>query len=125
MHLGKLIKAARAKKVITQDQLAELIGRSRSTIGSIEQKGKINTFLLQKIEEAFEMEIGTLNNEMVNEPPTYLIGKNEEIEALKKENEILKQLVASQILTIETKTHAENYLIEINQFLRDKLQEKI
>lgn len=41
LNLNNRIKVARAEKSLTQDQLANLVGVSRQTIGSIE-KGQFN-----------------------------------------------------------------------------------
>jgi len=46
MHLGKKIKLARVSKSLTQQELADLIHKTRPLISHIEQTGKVNPYTL-------------------------------------------------------------------------------
>ena len=103
MHLGLKIKVARTAKGLTQQGLADKINKTRPLISHIEQTGKVNSYTLNKICKALQIDIGTLEN-MVNERGvTYLSGKDgdsahykEEIRRMNDEISLLKELISSQ-----------------------------
>ena len=103
MHLGKKIKKARQAKELTQQQLADKIGKTRSLISIIEQKGTINHYTLRDINKALGVNIEEEDN--VLEPEGSYPSKKEEkliaaAEKLKNDNLLLKELVESQKETI-------------------------
>ena len=103
MHLGLKIKVARTAKGLTQQDLAEKINKTRPLISHIEQTGKVNSYTLNKICKALQIDIGTLEN-MVNERGvTYFSGREgdpahyrEEIRRMNDEINLLKELISSQ-----------------------------
>lgn len=101
MHLGIKIKVARMSKGLTQQELADKIHKTRPLISHIEQTGKVNYTTLTQISKVLGMSIDEMEN-MVNEPNQGYISNStleqylQIIEQLKKENEMLKELVNSQ-----------------------------
>lgn len=63
LKLGHIVKYARNKKGLTQDQLAELSDVSKGTIATLEC-GKVNlTFTnLYQLAKALDIDMGVLNN---------------------------------------------------------------
>ncbi len=110
MHIGKLIKLARIAKGLTQQELAERIFKARPLISHIEQKGEVNERTLEDIKKVLDMPTITTtinapaeNNAALNaqkilqQELEYLL---REIECLKSENEIMRELVDTQKLLI-------------------------
>lgn len=101
MHAGKKIKVARVAKGYSQEELADLIGKTRPLISSIEQTGKGSIHTLRKICQVLDIEMELLEND-ANEPDSYYKGGTRvkklesEIDQLKKDNELLRDLVQSQ-----------------------------
>lgn len=107
MQIGKKIKLLRNLKGFTQNALAEKINKTRALVSHIEQTGKINHYTLQLILKAlgisadeFEQFEGiTL---LAKEPNIKYYTKSDinqfkkMLENCQKENEMLKELVASQ-----------------------------
>lgn len=106
MHLGIKIKVARLSKGLTQQELADKIHKTRPLISHIEQTGKVNYDTLTQISKALGISVDEMEN-IVNEPAhgyqaTSTIEKYVQlIEQLKKENEMLKELLSSQKEIIE------------------------
>jgi transcriptional regulator with XRE-family HTH domain len=105
MHLGKKIKIARITKGYTQQELADKIGKTRPLISAIEQTGRANNYTLKAICQALGLDVDDLENDTVSDPlSTYRSKKdkaevdrlNAEIDKLRNEQEILKDLVGSQ-----------------------------
>ena len=107
MHHGKKIKLLRHIKGLNQQELSDKIGKTRALISHIEQTGKVHYETLLKIIDC----LGISEEEFKNfEGDDIKIGKskdqqkiqdeisnlNESIQLLKKENIMLKELVASQ-----------------------------
>ena len=63
MNLGKKIKMARQFRGLTQDQLAEKIGKTRPLISQIEVNGKVNAYTLQKICDELDLDIEQFNGD--------------------------------------------------------------
>ena len=53
-HVGRKIKRLRAYRGMSQEQLANSIGKTRSLISHIERTGKINKYTLNEIASALE-----------------------------------------------------------------------
>ena len=53
-HVGRKIKRLRAYRGMSQEQLANSIGKTRSLISYIERTGKINKYTLNEIASALE-----------------------------------------------------------------------
>jgi|ERR1043166_1722732 transcriptional regulator with XRE-family HTH domain len=104
MHLGRKIKIARVTKGLTQQELADKIGKTRPLVSSIEQTGKANYYTLLEIckvlnLDAAELQAGTVSEDNI-EKYQNVKQKTEEltlrIERLLEENKLLKELVESQ-----------------------------
>jgi transcriptional regulator with XRE-family HTH domain len=101
MYAGKKIKVARVAKGYSQEELADLIGKTRPLVSSIEQTGKGSIHTLRKICQVLGIEMDMLEND-ANEPDTYYISGSKvkqlesEIDQLRRDNELLRDLVQSQ-----------------------------
>lgn len=63
LKVGHLIKFARKRKGITQDELVEISGVSKSTIAKTEQGSANPSFVsMYKIFKVLDIDIGALNN---------------------------------------------------------------
>lgn len=101
-HLGKKIKRLRAYRGLTQEGLAEGLGKTRSLVSFLERTGNINKYTLQEIARILGVTPEELNDttspSTVSEPTSY---KQAEIQAklvdqLRKENEFLKETIEHQ-----------------------------
>ena len=71
-HLGQKIKRLRAFKGMTQEELANALGKTRSLVSYFERTGNINTYTLQEITTilgANPEEINLDDNSTPNEDP--------------------------------------------------------
>ena len=108
IHLGKKIRKARVNKEMTQQQLADKIHKTRGLVSHIEQTGKVNHYTLEVIAKALNISIEDL--ESIDEKQIEVSKKQKaetdflkkEMEALKNENTLLKEIVANQKKVIET-----------------------
>ncbi|MFN8278093.1 MAG: helix-turn-helix transcriptional regulator [Chitinophagales bacterium] len=105
MHIGINIKVARIAAGLTQQELADKIGKARPLVSYIEQSGKVNERTLQTICKVLNVSVDDLRN-MVNEPRRkYQKSPMQEWESVnrRQQDEIdqLKELVASQKRVIE------------------------
>lgn len=107
MHIGLKIKMVRISKGISQQELADMINRTRPLVSHIEQTGKVNTKTLDLLCKALKISELDVEN-FVNEPRSPY--KNykpsntdifDEVQKLKDENKILKELIQSQKEIIE------------------------
>lgn len=111
MHIGLQIKLARIAKGLTQQELAERIFKTRPLVSHIEQKGDVNEKTLADIRKILDMpEQENLPNEdgiaygsnvqqkFFQQEVEHLL---REIELLKSENEVLRQLADTQKQLIE------------------------
>ncbi len=93
-HLGERIKRLRAFRGMTQEELAEALGKTRSLVSFLERTGKVNKYTLQEIAGILkttpdELESGiTLEEDSVNytntEDSQLIIQLREEIAFLKE-----------------------------------------
>lgn len=108
MHLGKKIRKARINKDITQEDLAGKINKTRALVSHIEQTGKVNHYTLIAISKALSLSIEEL--ESIDEKQIVTNKKqkseldlmNKEIEHLKNENSLLKEIISHQKKLIST-----------------------
>lgn len=105
MHLGKRIKLVRIYKSITQNELADRIGRTRALIAFIEKSGKVNKRTLEDIVKVLGVSQTELDNfgenaVMVKEELSgyrkKLENSEEKLKALQAEISILKDLLDTQ-----------------------------
>src|SRR6186713_1485882 len=107
MHIGLKIKMVRISKGISQQELADMINRTRPLVSHIEQTGKVNDRTFDLICKSLKISERELEG-FVNEPRVpYKNHKMnasdvfDEVDKLKEENRILKELVQSQKEIIE------------------------
>jgi transcriptional regulator with XRE-family HTH domain len=107
-HLGKKIKRIRSFKSITQNQLAEMIGKTRSLVSFLERTGEVNKYTLQEIAVALNTTIEEIENlESVKENKatpnldTSITNKDALIVHLKEENKFLKETIANQLTLLK------------------------
>jgi len=108
MHLGKKIRKARINKDITQEELAGKINKTRALVSHIEQTGKANYYTLNAIAKALGFtpeELESIDEKQIlanRKQKAELDLLTKEIEHLKNENFLLKEIIASQkkIITI-------------------------
>ncbi len=103
-HLGKKIKRIRSFKGITQEQLAAMIGKTRSLVSFLERTGDVNKYTLQEIAQALNVTIDDIENlESVNNKKgsknfDFQPNNTENlISQLKEENKFLKETIANQL----------------------------
>lgn len=111
MHLGKKIKLARVSKSLTQQELADLIHKTRPLISHIEQTGKVNPYTLHEICKVLDLDIANLNFDfgLVNESGE--TNYRTELESLRTENRLLLQ----EINTLRDLVASQKHLIELLQ----------
>jgi transcriptional regulator with XRE-family HTH domain len=107
MHIGLKIKMVRIAKGISQQELGDLINRTRPLISHIEQTGQVNEKTLESLCKALKISEKELDN-YVNEPKNSYKNQKQsttdifdEVQKLKDENKILKDLIQSQKEIIE------------------------
>ncbi len=100
MHPGLRIKVARVAKGLTQEELAEKIGRTRSLISGIEKTGKVNHYTLVAICNVLDLDPDDLSDISLQDPEdaphSELATLRSENKLLRQEIQALKELVASQ-----------------------------
>ncbi len=107
MQTGKKIKLLRAIKGLSQEQLADKIGRTRALISHVEQTGKVNydtlTLILKVLSiskqefDDFEQDNLKLNATKEYQSVTKEMQTlQDRLESCQKENTILKELVETQ-----------------------------
>lgn len=106
MNLGKKIKMARQFRGLTQDQLAEKIGKTRPLISQIEVNGKVNAYTLQKICDELDLDIDQFNGDAFFELAATFSKKKSSKNKFAEENsgelEALRELVKIQKEMIES-----------------------
>lgn len=100
-HLGQRIKRLRAYRGLTQENLAEALGKTRSLVSFLERTGNINKYTLQEIAKVLAVSVDQLNDETTsNTAEHYASAINQKsgsvIDQLKKENEFLKDTIQHQ-----------------------------
>lgn len=104
MDIGKKIKVLRAKKGINQQELADLINKTRALVSHIEVTSKVNFFTLTEIANALGVNISYFTeetNNIVNEEQSKYSPLYEKVEKLENENKLLNQIVENQKEIIE------------------------
>ncbi|CAN5133461.1 hypothetical protein BH09BAC5_BH09BAC5_27970 [soil metagenome] len=105
MHLGKKIKMARQFRGLTQDELAEKIGKTRPLVSQIEVSGKVNNYTFQKICEVLDLDIEQFDGSAAFENANTMLNKKSAKKKNGEENtgelEALRELVKLQKEMIE------------------------
>lgn len=100
-HLGQKIKRLRAFRGLTQEDLADALGKTRSLISFFERTGNVNKYTLQEICSILKTTPEELEgNSQVDDGKSPAYGastKNPELlEQLKEENMFLKETINNQ-----------------------------
>src|SRR5665213_642320 len=105
MHIGKKIRVARVRKEMTQEQLAEKIGKTRPLISQIESTGKVKTGTLKQICKVLGIDLDDAEfhsffeeHEIYQRLPK---STTKDEEAMERELKTLRALVAAQKEIIE------------------------
>lgn len=98
MHIGKKIRIARAIKGMTQEDLAQKIGKTRPLISQIESSGKVKMSTLRLISKVLDLDPDDPDLVSLMEDSEIYVrkGKSKDIEMLQREVEALRQLVEAQ-----------------------------
>ena len=101
MDIGKKIKVLRAKKGISQKELADLINRTRTLVSHIEITSKVNFFTLTEIANALDVSISHFTDDftsenVVNEKVVDYSNLTERIIKVERENELLNEIIQNQ-----------------------------
>ena len=102
-HLGQKIKRLRAYRGLTQENLAEALGKTRSLVSFLERTGNINKYTLQEIAKVLGVTADQLNDKSDHSSISEQIFSNSSsktgniVEQLKKENEFLKETIQHQM----------------------------
>jgi transcriptional regulator with XRE-family HTH domain len=99
MHIGKKIKVARVKMEMTQEELAEKIGKTRPLISQIENTGKIKNNTLRAICKVLDIDLDDPDfHAFFEEHELYSHNSKgvKNIEAMERELDTLRALVEAQ-----------------------------
>ncbi len=101
MDIGKKIKVLRAEKGISQQELADLINKTRTLISHIEITSKVNFFTLTEIANALNVTVSHFTDEftsknIVKEDGVDYSNLTERIEKVERENELLNEIIQNQ-----------------------------
>jgi transcriptional regulator with XRE-family HTH domain len=107
MHLGEKVRILRAINQISQEELADKIGRTKALISQIENTGKGSYYTIEAIAKAFHMTVDQLKN-FESKPQKIL-----------KEYEILSTTYEANVRELEKKIES---LSNENQLLRQTLE---
>jgi transcriptional regulator with XRE-family HTH domain len=100
MHIGKKIKVVRVKMGMTQEDLAEKIGKTRPLISQIENTGKVKNNTLREICKVLDIDLNDpefhafFEEREVYEKTPKTNGKD--VEAMERELKTLRELIAAQ-----------------------------
>lgn len=100
-HIGQKIKRLRAFRGLTQEELAEAIGKTRSLVSFLERTGNVNRFTLQEIAAILKTSTDALetggNMEEI-EPESYSPNQQYQalIDQLQSEISFLKETIQHQ-----------------------------
>lgn len=113
MHIGKAIKNLRQLAELTQQQLADKVGKTKGHICQIEKTGKINYYTLLKIAEKLNTTPEKIEQYQVSLEKSMSLSNNfpiqnklPELELLRLENGYLKEqiiLLKKNIILLENK----------------------
>lgn len=99
MNVGRKIRILRVQKGINQQQLADLINKTRTLISHIEITSKVNYYTLLEISNALDVPISYFledNDNSLEEPREDYKTQLEKTEKLEREIELLKEIVSNQ-----------------------------
>jgi len=101
MNIGKKIKVLRAEKGISQQQLADMINKTRTLISHIEVTSKVNYYTLNEIATSLGVPISYFtddfsSNNVVNEKSEDYLTLSEMFKKLERENELLNEIINNQ-----------------------------
>ncbi len=100
MDIGKKIKILRAERGLSQQQLADLINKTRTLISHIEVTSKVNFYTLNEIADALDVPVSHFtekdNNNKTAEARENYNNLSEKIEKLEHEIELLNEIIANQ-----------------------------
>lgn len=101
MDIGKKIKVLRAEKGISQQELADLINKTRTLISHIEVTSKVNFFTLTEIANALNVTVSYFTDDFTSENVLKEQGVDysklsERIKKVERENELLSEIILNQ-----------------------------
>ncbi len=102
MEIGRKIKVLRVEKGISQKDLAKAINKTRALISHIEVTSKVNYFTLTEIASALDVPISYFVEDIssvkaeVKESDSKYLSFSEENKKLKRENELLNEIISNQ-----------------------------
>lgn len=101
MDIGKKIKVLRAQKGISQQQLADLINKTRTLISHIEVTSKVNFFTLTEIASVLDVTVAYFTDEFTSKNVVEEEGQDyfslaERIKKIERENELLSEIIQNQ-----------------------------
>ena len=100
MNIGKKIKVLRAEKGMSQQELADLINKTRALISHIEVTSKVNYFTLREISEALDVSVDyfteDLSQDVLNESKNDYSSLSERVTKVERENVLLNEIISNQ-----------------------------
>jgi transcriptional regulator with XRE-family HTH domain len=100
MDIGKKIKILRAERGLSQQDLADLINKTRTLISHIEVTSKVNFYTLTEIANVLNVEISYFTDDytknIVNENREDYSNLSNKSEKLERENELLNEIISNQ-----------------------------
>ncbi len=101
MDIGKKIKILRAKRGLNQQQLADLINKTRTLISHVEITSKVNFYTLNEIAKALDVPVSHFTDDnnsenIVKESTEEYSNLSEKIRKLERENELLNEIIQNQ-----------------------------
>tara|TARA_R110001592_G_scaffold37439_6_gene124888 strand:- start:115 stop:456 length:342 start_codon:yes stop_codon:yes gene_type:complete len=100
MNIGKKIKVLRAEKGVSQQQLADLINKTRTLISHIEVTSKVNFYTLNEIANALGVPVSYFTDDnfdnLVEETKANYSNLSEKVKKLERENELLNEIIQNQ-----------------------------
>lgn len=101
MDIGQKIKILRAKKGINQQELADLINKTRTLISHIEVTSKVNYYTLSEIANALDVPVDYFTNDnyddnIAAESSAHYANLKDKVTKLEREVELLNEIIANQ-----------------------------
>lgn len=101
MNIGKKIKVLRAEKGLNQQELADLINKTRTLISHIEITSKVNFYTLNEIANALSVPVSyftddNYSNIVVEESMENYTNLFDKTKKLEREIELLNEIIANQ-----------------------------
>ncbi len=91
-HIGEKLKRLRAFRGMTQEELANAIGKTRSLVSYFERTGSVNKYTLQEIAAALNTRLEELEKLDPEEQPIL----HENVPPYHENNELFKHLIEQQ-----------------------------